>query len=146
MVNFSRYEITSSHIQKAVFGIPSSQSSELFSFRDRPKLCITLSQEPVQLKRMWNAVILQDTELREKRGSSISCQYFFPLQIEGSHFLLPLFLLQFLFQDDCIIYRILLLKLARLNLVNKKSLRKALYIYRGKNGHQIRRLQIETRK
>lgn len=125
-VNSRRYEMTSQHIQKANFGIFSNYSSESFHFRDRPTLCITLTQQLVRLMRMWNVAILQNNDLREKTGSSISCQYFFSLQIESSHFLLLLFLLQFLlFQDNFIISRILLFKLPRLNLVNKNSLRKA---------------------
>lgn len=41
----------------------------------------------------------------------------------------------FLFQGDCIIYRILLYKRPGLNLINKKSLWKADSRFRKKNGH-----------
>lgn len=71
----------------------------------------------------------------------MSCQCGFLHQIKCSHFLLPLFLLQVVFfwffflsffcffflffQNDCIIWKILLHKRPGLNLVNMKCLRKA---------------------
>lgn len=77
--------------------------------------------------RMWNAVILQDTDLRKKKQAvqyHANVSFHFRLKVLIFHSPSSFFSF-FLFQGDCIIYRILLYKQPGLNLINKKSLWKA---------------------